>query len=91
MFYASVASLIFSALIPVFAFSELTTSTNTLFIFMAFSALVFFVTTSVAYGILALYYRLYMSSGYDPLGNTFSRIIEEERELEKTAEKALFQ
>ncbi len=58
---------------------------------MAFSALVFFVTTSVAYGILALYYRLYTTSGYDPLGNTFSRIIEEERELEKTAEKELFQ
>ena len=36
------------------------------------------------------YYRLYVSSGSDPIGDVFARIEEESREREKEAETQLF-
>jgi hypothetical protein len=90
VFYASVASLLASGLIPVFAFTTMGTSSSTLFIFMVFSALAFAITTGVAFGILSIYYRIYTSSGYDPLGDVFGRILTEEQSLEKEAEAKLF-
>jgi hypothetical protein len=38
-----------------------------------------------------MYYRIYASSGYDPLGDVFHRIMEEEKTQEALAEKKLFQ
>lgn len=91
VFYASMASLLASGLIPVFAFTSMATSSNTLFIFMVFSSVAFTLTTFVAFGILSMYYRIYTSSGYDPLGDVFNRIVEEEKIQEANAEKSLFQ
>ncbi|MFZ2256325.1 MAG: hypothetical protein WAW30_07395 [Patescibacteria group bacterium] len=91
VFYSTLISLLISALIPVFAFTAMGTSSNTLFIFMGFSALVFFIATFVTFGIQSFYYRIYTSSGYDPLGDVFHRIMEEEKLQEANAEKSLFQ
>jgi hypothetical protein len=90
VFYSSMASLLASGLIPIFAFTSMGTSSSTLFIFMVFSALAFALTTIVAFGIQAIYYRIYISSGYDPLGDVFGRILAEEQAAEKQAEAKLF-
>jgi hypothetical protein len=58
---------------------------------MLFSSLAFAVTTIVAFSILSLYYRLYISSWYDPLGDIFWRIMQEEKDEASRAEKKLFQ
>ena len=91
VFYASIIALLISGMIPVMAFTNMATSSNTLFIFMVFSALVFGITTFVTFWLLSLYYRIYTTSGYDPLGDVFHRIMEEEKLQEANAEKTLFQ
>lgn len=91
VFYASLTSLLISGIIPILAFTSMATSSNTLFIFMVFSALVFGITTCVTFGLLSLYYRIYATSGYDPIGEVFHRIMEEEKLQEANAEKTLFQ
>lgn len=65
-------------------------SSSTLFIFMVFSAIAFTLATVVAFGILAAYYHIYATSGYDPLGDIFGRILSEEQAREKQAEAQLF-
>jgi hypothetical protein len=90
VFYSSMASLLASGLIPVFAFTTMGTSSSTLFVFMVFSALAFALTTVIAFGIQAIYYHIYVSSGYDPLGDVLGRILAEEQSLEKQAEAQLF-
>jgi hypothetical protein len=90
VFYSSMASLLISGLIPIFSFTAMGTSSSTLFVFMVFSALAFALTTLVAFGIQAVYYRIYVASGYDPLGDIFGRILAEEQAAEKHAEAQLF-
>lgn len=90
VFYASFASLLVTALIGLFAFVMMSTSSNSLFVFMVFSALAFFVTTVTAFGILSFYYRIYTSSGYDPLGDVFDRVASEEKEQVQLAQDTLF-
>lgn len=90
IFYASIISLLISFIIPVIAASSMNSSANTLFLFMWFSAIAFLIGTVVAYGILFAYYKLYNSTGYDPIGNVFERIYREEHDREKEAEKSLF-
>lgn len=70
---------------------SLGTSANTLFVFMLFSTIAFGMSTLVAFGLLYIYYKVYVTSGYDPIGDVLSRIAHDEVELEKKAENALFQ
>ncbi len=91
VFYSSMISLFISWLIPLFAFNQLGTSSNTLFVFMIFSSITFFVTTVIPFAIQLAYYKIYATSWYNPLGDVFDRIIQEEHDAEKHAEKVLFQ
>lgn len=50
----------------------------------------YFLSTLISFGISWAYYQIYKTTGYDPIGNVFGKIMEEEQELEKQAEKALF-
>lgn len=90
VFYASFASLLLTGMIGLFAFVMMSTSSTSLFVFMVFSALAFFVTTATAFGILSFYYRIYTTSGYDPLGDIFDRIASEETEQLRIAQDNLF-
>ncbi len=56
---------------------------------MFFAAIVFAIGTILPFGMMLLYHRLYILSGYDPLGSVFAKIADEERQDEKNAESVL--
>ncbi len=89
IFYADFFALISTSVIIGWIYVHFTTSGSTLFVLMALSALSFFVTTVIAFGILAWYYQLYLTSWSDPIGNTFASIEHEEKKIEKDVEETL--
>jgi hypothetical protein len=70
---------------------NLENSVNTLFVFMIFSSIAFGISTVLMFGMLYIYHKMYASSWYDPIWDTLANIAREENELEKQAERKLFQ
>ncbi len=65
-------------------------STNALFVLLGLSMLAFVITIFVTFFMRFLYYRFYVATGSDSIGDVFSQVEKDSRELEKTAETILF-
>lgn len=89
IFYADLIALVISILFVAWIYLSFSSSESSLFILMALCSMSFFITTTIAFGTLALYYQMYRVSGSDPIGDVFTRIETEEKELEKQAEAIL--
>jgi hypothetical protein len=65
-------------------------SSNALFVLLGLSMLAFVISIMTTFLIRFFYYRFYITTGSDPIGDVFARIEQETRESEQEAEKALF-
>jgi hypothetical protein len=65
-------------------------SSNALFVLLGLSMLAFVISIMTTFLIRFFYYRFYIATGSDPIGDVFARIEQETRESEQEAEKALF-
>jgi hypothetical protein len=90
-FYAGLITLIFTSSIIVLVESQISSSSSTkaLFSLLGLTILTFTLSGTLSSLISWIYYRSYQMSGYDPIGSIFSRIEEEEHELEKKAVQEL--
>ena len=88
-FYSSFVSFLLVGVIAFLVTMMLSTSSGALFTLMIFAGVTFASGTLVPFGILALYRSFYTLSGYDPLGDVFAKIQQEEKDAEKAAETLL--
>jgi len=65
-------------------------SSNALFVLLGFSMLAFVITIFVTFCIRFLYYRFYVTTGSDSIGDVFAQVEKDSKEVEKLAEVALF-
>jgi hypothetical protein len=90
--YSSIVSLILTGtlLFAIYQNTASSTSGNVLFILLGLSMLAFFIGTATTFFIRFCYYRWYLMSGSDPIGDVFTRIETEAHDRENEAEKRLF-
>ncbi len=89
--YSSIVSLAITGSLLFWIYSQTySVSSNALFVLLWLSMLAFVVGIFTTFFVRFCYYRLYVSSGSDPIGDVFARIEEESREREKEAEAQLF-
>lgn len=89
--YSSIISFVLTGTLLFFIYEKTyTESNNTLFILLALSMIAFTISILTNFLIRFVYYRFYVASGSDPIGDVFSRIEQEEKDLEIAAEKELF-
>lgn len=90
--YSSIVSLILTASILFWIYMQASSpSSNALWVLLGLSMLAFVIAIFVTFFIRFCYYRIYIVSGSDPIGDVFARVESEAKESEKEAEKALFQ
>ncbi len=89
--YASITSLLISALIVMSVVFGRADASVTLFILLTLTIMAYVVSHTVTALFLALYSLFYKNTGHDPLGTVFARIENDERELEEKATKSLTQ
>ena len=90
--YSSIVSLILTASILFWIYSqEGSESSNALFVLLGLSMLAFVIAIFMTFFIRFCYYRIYVATGSDPIGDVFARVEQEAKESEKQAEKVLFQ
>jgi hypothetical protein len=83
--YASIIALLITAMVVIVLQSSLSRSENALFILMGLPIMAYTLSASVSTLLSWIYYRVYISTGSDPLGSVFARIEEEEKEIESAA------
>lgn len=89
--YSSIVSFVISGEIVLYLYSHFFSgSSSALFILLGLSTLASVISIILVFLIRLCYYRYYLLSGHDPLGDVFARIEQEEREIEEKAEKQLF-
>jgi hypothetical protein len=90
--YSSIVSLILTTSILFLVYTQTySDSSNALFVLLGLSMLAFVVAIFVTFFIRYCYYRIYIASGYDPIGDVFAQVEYDAKEAEKEAEKQLFQ
>ncbi|NRH21127.1 hypothetical protein HOO68_03720 [Candidatus Gracilibacteria bacterium] len=88
--YSSVVSLILTGSLLYLIYEKTNTeSNNVLFILLALSMIAFTISTLTNFLIRFFYYRFYVLSGSDPIGDVFARVEQEAKEMEIEVEKAL--
>lgn len=89
--YSSIISFVVTGSLLFFIYSmNNTDSNNALFILLTLSMLVFTINIFINFLIRFLYYRYYVISGSDPIGDVFSRIEQETKDMETETEQKLF-
>jgi hypothetical protein len=89
--YSSIVSLILTASILFLIYTQTySSSSNALFILLGLSMLAFVIAIFTTFLIRFCYYRIYIASGSDPIGDVFARVESDAKALEKEAEKQLF-
>ncbi len=89
--YSSIVSLILTASILFLVYIQThSDSSNALFVLLGLSMLAFVVAIFVTFLIRYCYYRIYISSGYDPIGDVFAQVERDAKLTEKEVEKQLF-
>lgn len=90
-FYASTISLIITASIVVFVQTQFTQSTSSraLFLLLGLTILTYTLSGTLSSLISWIYYMTYQFSWFDPIGNIYSQIENDEREIEKQATEKL--
>ena len=89
-FYSSIVSLVIMCVGTLYLSVYLGESSRILFLFIWFPSVIFFVGTGTHFLIGWIYHELYTLSGADPFGSLLRTIENEEKELERNAEKKLF-
>ncbi|MBP9779020.1 hypothetical protein KBD33_00185 [Candidatus Gracilibacteria bacterium] len=89
-FYSSLISLIISGITVYGIYSMMGESSKSLYILTGLAATVYLIVTVLHFGIGWMYLQLHVWSGADPLGDILYKKEQEERELERMAEKTLF-
>lgn len=86
-FYASVIALVITSSVIVIIESQVANSSSSkaLFLLMGLTIVTYTLSGTLTTIISWIYYRMYMISGYDPIGSVFSRIEADERALEMDA------
>lgn len=90
-FYASTIALIITASIVVLVHTQFTQSTSSraLFLLLWLAILTYTLFGTLSSLISWIYYMVYQASWFDPIGNIFSQIENDEREIEKLATEQL--
>ncbi len=90
-FYASTISLILTASIVVLVQTQFTQSSSwrALFLLLGLTILTYTLSGVLSSLISWIYYMVYQSSWFDPIGNIFSQIENDERDIEKQATEKL--
>ena len=90
--YSSIVSLILTGSVLFFIYTQTySASSNALLVLLGLSMLAFVIAIFMTFFIRFCYYRMYVSSGSDPIGDVFARVEQEAKENEKEAEMKLFQ
>ena len=88
--YSSIVSLILTASILFFIYTKTNSeSSNALFVLLGLSMLAFVIAIFTTFFIRYCYYRIYITTGSDPIGDVFARVEIEAKEIEKEAEEEL--
>lgn len=90
-FYASLISMLLTAMIVIYVQSLVSKSETSLFVLLGLPILAYVLSGTLSTSFSWLYYKIYQTSGSDPLGSVFGRIEDEERALENEAIEALTQ
>ena len=89
--YSSIVSLVITGSFLFFIYEKTNSdSSNALFVLLGLSMLAFLVATFMNFFIRFCYYKLYLATWSDPIGDVFAKVEEDAKELEKEAEKQLF-
>jgi hypothetical protein len=89
--YSSIISLIMTSSCIFFIFEKTSTeSSNVLFVLLGLSMLSFVISIIISFSIRYFYYRLYLATGSDPIGDVFVKIEQENKDMEKEVENKLF-
>ncbi len=89
--YSSMVSLILTGSLLFFIYEKIgSESINVLFVLLGLSMLAFVVSIGTTFCIRFFYYRFYVTTWSDPIGDVFSRIEQESKAIEKEAEMQLF-
>lgn len=90
--YSSIVSFILTGSILFLIYTQTSSaSSNALFVLLGLSMLAFVIAIFTTFFIRFCYYRLYIISGSDPIGDVFARVEQEAKNIEKEAEMKLFQ
>jgi inner membrane protein involved in colicin E2 resistance len=71
MFYASLISLIVTAMIAIYLQSLFSKSENALFVLLGLPILAYVLSGTLSTTLAWIYYRIYVASGSDPIGAVF--------------------
>ncbi len=88
-FYANVSSLVISGGIIFLVYEKFSASGSALFVLMGLSVLGFVLSTLLVFLIKSIYYKYYMLTGTDPIGDMFLSIQEEEDQKIRDAKNQL--
>lgn len=89
--YSSIISLVLTGSLLFYLYAQTNSdSSNALFVLLGLSMLAFLIATIVNFFIRFCYYKIYISTGSDPIGDVFMRIEQDAKILEKEAEQKLF-
>lgn len=87
--YSNIISLLLTSVVIGFISFSLQNSGKAIFILLWLTIVSYFIYGSFSSLISYIYYKIYSSTGFDPLWDIFSRIEMEEKALEKQAESLL--
>ena len=88
--YSSIASFIITGTLLFFIYEKTAShSSNALFVLLGLSMLAFTITILTTFFIRFLYYRYYVATGSDPIGDVFTRVESDAKDIEKEAESIL--
>ena len=88
-FYSSLISLLLTAMLVIYIQSLVSKSETSLFILLGLPILAYVLSGTICTTLSWIYYKIYQSSGSDPLGSVFGSIEQEERALENEAIRTL--
>ncbi len=89
--FASIASFLLTGCLLVVIYSTFTNSSIALFLLLGLVIVAQVVSSAITFLLLGLYSFIYRSTGFDPIGNIFSRVESEEKALEQSIEARLTQ
>jgi hypothetical protein len=87
--YSGIASFLATTILVALAYVSLSVSSNALFLLLGLVVVVQTLTAIISGIVFWAYYRMYTLTGADPIGSTFARIEQEERESERQAIETL--
>ncbi len=89
--YSSIVSLVLTGSLLFLIYAQTNSdSSNALFVLLGLSMLAFLIATLVNFFIRFCYYKIYIATWSDPLGDVFMKIEQDAKNLEKEAEQKLF-